>query len=78
MKIVVSKADIPKTWAAQLRGNSGNQVTIAVMTPPTCIIGKWTLHVETMKKTWGESFQVIDVVVVVFVVVVVMTPPICT
>ena len=59
VKIVVSKADIPKTWAAQLRANAGTQVTIAVMTPPTCIVGKWTLHVETMKKTWGETFQVL-------------------
>jgi hypothetical protein len=57
VKIVVSKADIPKTWAAQLRGNYGSQVSVAIMTPPTCIIGKWMLYVETMKKTWGDSFQ---------------------
>ncbi|XP_074644522.1 hemocyte protein-glutamine gamma-glutamyltransferase-like [Tubulanus polymorphus] len=48
--IVLSDYDQPGRWTAEIKSHNVNGVTIAVSTPYDCIVGKWSLQVDTFLK----------------------------
>ncbi|CAL1532743.1 unnamed protein product [Lymnaea stagnalis] len=47
---ILSDDDKPKEWGAKIQSQKGNSLTITVFTPPTCLVGKWTLKLDVVKK----------------------------
>ncbi|XP_013382452.1 hemocyte protein-glutamine gamma-glutamyltransferase-like isoform X3 [Lingula anatina] len=46
----VSAKDRPKEWGAEIVSVVGNTITVSIITPPDCLIGKWDMRVDTAVK----------------------------
>ncbi|KAL4235096.1 hypothetical protein ACF0H5_006734 [Mactra antiquata] len=50
----LSEEDLPNEWGAYITKKGSKSINVSVMTPSTCHVGKWTLHIDVVKEENNE------------------------
>ncbi|KAH9495958.1 hypothetical protein Btru_013865, partial [Bulinus truncatus] len=50
VEFILSDDDKPKEWGAKIVSQQGKVLTLEIFTPPTCLVGKWKLKLDVVKK----------------------------
>ncbi|KAK3086337.1 hypothetical protein FSP39_017044 [Pinctada imbricata] len=51
VSLIPSKPESHGNWGAEILGGSENELTVAIQTPPDCIVSKWNLEVQILEET---------------------------
>ncbi|KAL4235095.1 Transglutaminase/protease-like ues [Mactra antiquata] len=51
----LSEEDLPNKWGAYITKKGSKSINVSVMTPSTCHVGKWTLHIDVVKEENDET-----------------------
>ena len=55
VEFILSDKDEPGQWGAKIAQQTGSSVVINVFTPPGCIVGKWKLKVDVVKRKDNQT-----------------------
>ncbi|XP_055892689.1 hemocyte protein-glutamine gamma-glutamyltransferase-like isoform X1 [Biomphalaria glabrata] len=50
VEFILSDEDRPKEWGAKIVSQKGKVLTLEIFTPPSCLVGKWKLKLDVVKK----------------------------